>query len=167
MALVDYERLLALNNVKIFSITLHAIMLPRISFQCLRIVSDGGVFDVHPVDLALQCADIFVDPVELLPALLLTDPIGLIEENHQHGECCCGKQIFIEKEAQDLHKSAVRWLATELFTKLKRASGIVSCISQLFLDTQQLIVFSHAIRAGGRAGLDLSAAQRNRQIGDR
>jgi len=45
--------------------------------------------------------------------------------------------------------------------------GVKCAVAQFFLDADQLIVFRKPVRACERAGLDLTAVRRNRQIGDR
>src|ERR1700733_10813411 len=47
-----------------------------------------------------------------------------------------------------------------------RAAGEAGGRAELFLDAQQLIVFSDAIGAGSGAGLDLSCPHSNDEIGD-
>src|SRR5665213_2607571 len=43
---------------------------------------------------------------------------------------------------------------------------ITGRVVQILFNAQQLIVLSHAIRAAGRAGLDLAGVGRYRQVGD-
>src|ERR1700716_3284726 len=47
------------------------------------------------------------------------------------------------------------------------AARELSVGAQLLLDAQQLVVLRHALGAGGRAGLDLPARSRHRQVRDR
>src|SRR5215216_4733884 len=46
------------------------------------------------------------------------------------------------------------------------AAGIAGRFAEALLDADQLVVFGEAIGAGQRAGLDLSAIGRHREVGD-
>src|SRR5688572_8074993 len=46
-------------------------------------------------------------------------------------------------------------------------SAVHGPFSELFLDAEELIVFGHAVAAGGGARLDLAAVRRHGDVGDR
>src|SRR3954451_2013881 len=46
-------------------------------------------------------------------------------------------------------------------------SGVPGGVAQLLLDPEELVVLRHALGAGRRTGLDLTAVRGDRQVGDR
>src|SRR6476646_1909601 len=59
------------------------------------------------------------------------------------------------------------WWASALEPREGRAADELRRIAQLFLDTQKLIVFRHALASSGRAALDLTGVRRDHEVGDR
>ena len=48
-----------------------------------------------------------------------------------------------------------------------KVAGVARGVAERLLDTQQLVVLGDALATGGRTGLDLAAADRDREVGDR
>ena len=49
----------------------------------------------------------------------------------------------------------------------KQRAAVERRVAQLLFDSQQLVVFGHAVRSGSRTGLDLAGPQSHRQVGNR
>src|SRR5260221_928127 len=62
---------------------------------------------------------------------------------------------------------AIPDLNNYLFLEFDASFRVNTCIAQLFLDAEKLIVFSQPVGTGGAAGLDLTAVEGYGEVGDR